>query len=35
LGTVMSRLARAKTFLRQRLMDHTDLIARATQGEVK
>lgn len=33
LGTVMSRLARAKTFLRQRLMDHTDLIARADQGE--
>ena len=35
LGTVMSRLARAKTFLRQRLMDHADLIARANQGEVQ
>jgi RNA polymerase sigma-70 factor (ECF subfamily) len=35
LGTVMSRLARAKTFLRQRLMDHTDLIAKANQGEGK
>jgi RNA polymerase sigma-70 factor (ECF subfamily) len=35
LGTVMSRLARAKTFLRQRLMDHADLIAKANQGEGK
>ena len=33
LGTVMSRLARAKTFLRQRLMDHTDLDGKANQGE--
>jgi hypothetical protein len=32
---VMSRLARAKAYLRQRLMDHTDLIARANQGEVE
>src|SRR5207253_1538973 len=35
LGTVMSRLARGKAFLRQRLMDHTDLIAKANQGEVQ
>jgi RNA polymerase sigma-70 factor (ECF subfamily) len=35
LGTVMSRLARAKTFLRQRLMDHADLIAKANQREGK
>lgn len=35
LGTVMSRLARAKTFLRQRLMDHADVIAKANQGEGK
>jgi len=33
LGTVMSRLARAKTFLRQRLTDHTDLDGKANQGE--
>ena len=33
LGTVMSRLARAKTFLRQRLMDHADLIEKAHQTE--
>ena len=33
LGTVMSRLARAKTFLRQRLTDHADLIEKANQGE--
>jgi RNA polymerase sigma-70 factor, ECF subfamily len=30
LGTVMSRLARAKTFLRQRLTDHTDLDGKTT-----
>jgi RNA polymerase sigma factor (sigma-70 family) len=35
LGTVMSRLARAKTFLRQRLTDHAELIGKANQGEVK
>jgi RNA polymerase sigma-70 factor (ECF subfamily) len=35
LGTVMSRLARGKTYLRQRLMDHADLIAKANQGEGK
>jgi RNA polymerase sigma-70 factor (ECF subfamily) len=35
LGTVMSRLARAKTFLRQRLMDHADVIAKVDQGEGK
>ena len=35
LGTVMSRLARAKAYLRQRLMDHADLIAKANQGEGK
>lgn len=34
LGTVMSRLARAKTYLRQRLMDHADL-AKVDQGEDK
>ena len=34
-GTVMSRLARAKTFLRQRLTDHTDLDGKANQGEGK
>lgn len=33
LGTVMSRLARAKTFLRERLMDSADLIEKAHQGE--
>ena len=32
LGTVMSRLARAKTFLRERLTDHADLIDRAREG---
>jgi RNA polymerase sigma-70 factor (ECF subfamily) len=32
LGTVMSRLARAKTFLRQRLTDQTEL-EKANQGE--
>jgi RNA polymerase sigma-70 factor (ECF subfamily) len=35
LGTVMSRLARAKTFLRQRLTDHADLDGKANQGEGK
>jgi RNA polymerase sigma-70 factor (ECF subfamily) len=35
LGTVMSRLARAKTYLRQRLMDHADVVAKANQGEGK
>jgi RNA polymerase sigma-70 factor, ECF subfamily len=35
LGTVMSRLARAKTFLRQRLTDHTGLDGKPNQGEVK
>lgn len=35
LGTVMSRLARGKVFLRQRLTDQSDLIAKANQGEVK
>lgn len=33
LGTVMSRLARAKTFLRQRLTDQADLVGKANQGE--
>ena len=33
LGTVMSRLARAKTFLRQRLMDQADFVEKAHQGE--
>jgi RNA polymerase sigma-70 factor (ECF subfamily) len=33
LGTVMSRLARAKTFLRQRLTDQADLVEKANQGE--
>jgi RNA polymerase sigma-70 factor (ECF subfamily) len=33
LGTVMSRLARAKTFLRQRLTDQTELVEKANQGE--
>ena len=33
LGTVMSRLARAKTFLRQRLMGHVDWVEKANQGE--
>jgi RNA polymerase sigma-70 factor (ECF subfamily) len=33
LGTVMSRLARAKTFLRQRLTDQSDLVGKAHQGE--
>ncbi len=32
LGTVMSRLARAKTFLRDRLMDDADLIEKAREG---
>ena len=32
LGTVMSRLARAKTFLRERLMDDADLIGKAREG---
>jgi RNA polymerase sigma-70 factor, ECF subfamily len=35
LGTVMSRLARAKMFLRQRLTDHTGLDGNPNQGEVK
>ena len=35
LGTVMSRLARAKTFLRQRLTDHTGLDGKPNQGEVQ
>ncbi|MBM3993294.1 MAG: RNA polymerase sigma factor [Planctomycetes bacterium] len=35
LGTVMSRLARGKAFLRQRLTDQSDLIVKANQGEVK
>ena len=35
LGTVMSRLARAKTFLRQRLTDHAGLDGNPNQGEVK
>jgi RNA polymerase sigma-70 factor (ECF subfamily) len=35
LGTVMSRLARAKTFLRQRLTDQADLIGKAHHGEGK
>jgi RNA polymerase sigma-70 factor (ECF subfamily) len=35
LGTVMSRLARAKTFLRQRLTDHADPDGKANQGEGK
>lgn len=35
LGTVMSRLARAKTFLRQRLTDQAELVAKVDQGEVK
>lgn len=33
LGTVMSRLARAKTFLRQRLMDQADWPLKVSQGE--
>jgi RNA polymerase sigma-70 factor (ECF subfamily) len=33
LGTVMSRLARAKTFLRQRLTDQSELVEKANQGE--
>ena len=33
LGTVMSRLARAKTFLRQRLLGSAELAERANQGE--
>lgn len=33
LGTVMSRLARAKTFLRQRLTHQADLVGKANQGE--
>ena len=35
LGTVMSRLARAKAFLRQRLTDDTDLDQKPNQGEVQ
>lgn len=31
LGTIMSRLARAKAYLRQRLMDQADLIERARE----
>jgi RNA polymerase sigma-70 factor, ECF subfamily len=33
LGTVMSRLARAKSFLRQRLLGSVDWIEKANQGE--
>jgi RNA polymerase sigma-70 factor (ECF subfamily) len=33
LGTVMSRLARAKTFLRERLADPADLIEKGSTGE--
>jgi RNA polymerase sigma-70 factor, ECF subfamily len=33
MGTVMSRLARAKTFLRQRLASHVDFVEKANQGE--
>lgn len=33
LGTVMSRLARAKTFLRQRLLGHVEWVEKANQGE--
>jgi RNA polymerase sigma-70 factor (ECF subfamily) len=33
LGTVMSRLARAKTFLRQRLTDQAELVEKAHQAE--
>ncbi len=32
LGTVMSRLARGKAFLRERLLDSSDLIERAREG---
>jgi len=35
LGTVMSRLARAKAFMRQRLTDHTGLDGKSSQGEGK
>ncbi len=34
LGTVMSRLARAKTYLRERLTDQADLMEGASQEEV-
>jgi RNA polymerase sigma-70 factor (ECF subfamily) len=33
LGTVMSRLARAKSFLRQRLLGSAELVEKANQGE--
>jgi len=32
MGTVMSRLARAKAFLRERLMDQADLLEKAREG---
>lgn len=34
LGTIMSRLARGKAYLRERLMDQADLMEKANQGEV-
>jgi RNA polymerase sigma-70 factor (ECF subfamily) len=34
LGTVMSRLARARAYLRERLTDQADLMEKANQGEV-